>query len=214
MDADGTNIVDLTPVESINGFDFAWSPDSQQIAFACSNAQFLCISYIDGSHLQKLTMPDYTRVQDMAWSPDGSQVAFSLTAADYRNSELYLINTDGSNLHRLFEPTDFDFHDSKPQWSPDGSKILFQSGRRGTMSIYVIKPDGTGLHNLSQGNSLDFGAVWSPDSLNVAYFSWQLDEKSVILYVADASRGNPRKITDNSTFNLLETASPELFWLP
>jgi len=30
-----------------------------------------------------------------------------------------------------------------PAWSPDGSKIVFVSGRDGVSEIYVMKPDGS-----------------------------------------------------------------------
>jgi tricorn protease-like protein len=213
MNADGTKIVDLTPSENINGLDFAWSPDSQQIAFACSNAQYLCMSHVDGSHLLKLSMPPYTTVHDMDWSPDGSQIAFSLTAADFHNSELYLVNTDGTNLHRLLETASG--HYDKPKWSPDGSKIAFANEEGGRKDVYIITPDGTNFHNLTQGlGGLDFGTVWSPDSMNIAFFSWQLEQGIIFLYVADASRGNRQKITDNLSLGMTDAVTPVLFWIP
>jgi Tol biopolymer transport system component len=40
-----------------------------------------------------------------------------------------------------------------PSWSPDGRRILVNSGRDGNREIYVIAPDGTGLERLT--NAVD-----------------------------------------------------------
>ena len=57
MNADGTNALDIVPNENDNGFYFSWSPNSQQIAFACGDENILCIVNVDGSNLQKLSAP-------------------------------------------------------------------------------------------------------------------------------------------------------------
>jgi hypothetical protein len=70
------------------------------------------------------------------------------------NHDLYVMNTDGSNVHSI---TSGDETDWFPRFSPDGSKILFcRSKRKGFVSesdannsdkwdLYTIKPDGTEL---------------------------------------------------------------------
>ncbi|MBA3868558.1 MAG: PD40 domain-containing protein [Anaerolineae bacterium] len=212
MKADGTHLLDLTPGEDDNGFYFTWSPDSQRVAFTCSNEQKVCIIGADGSQLQALSVPNDSSVRDLEWSPDGRQIIFTVLANDFHNSELYLINADGSNLHRLLEAgSDLQ---AEAKWSPDSSQIAFTAGQRGRAEIYVIKADGTDLRNLSRGlNGNDFGAVWSPDSLSVVFFSWQ-NQKNLFLYMADTNRSIRQKITDNSTFNSLDAGAPELFWIP
>ena len=42
------------------------------------------------------------------------------------NAEIYSINADGSGLIRL---TTNAYNDDHPRWSPNGTKILFQSDR-------------------------------------------------------------------------------------
>ncbi len=213
MNADGTHIVDLTPTENINGYDFVWSPDSKHIAFACSNARYLCMSQTDGNHLQEWTMPLYMTVHEMAWSPDASQLVFSLMASDYHNAALYLVNADGSHLHRLLETETA--HYGEPKWSPDGSKIVFTNKEGGNQDLYIISPDGTDLQHLSQGlGGLDFGAIWSLDSTKVAFFSWQLQKGVIFLYAADITRGLRQKITNHLSLGMTDAVMPELFWLP
>jgi TolB protein len=213
MNADGSNLLDLTPEEDNNGFSFTWSPDSQQIAFACGDEQYLCIADANASNLRQITVPQNTRVRDLAWSPDGTQIVFALLDRDFRNSEIYVVNADGSNVHRLLE-AEFNFHE-EPVWSPDGSKVVFRSGeqRNNIGEIYVIEADGTNLHNLSQSlDGSEFAATWSPDGTKVAFFSSQ--SKGMFLYIAQADGTNLQQITDNSTWDLTDVGSPELFWIP
>ena len=59
-----------------------------------------------------------------AWSPDGTRLAFTSTRDG--NSELYVMNRDGSGLRRL---TNSPAIDSTPTWSPTGTQIAFTSDR-------------------------------------------------------------------------------------
>ena len=56
---------------------------------------------------------------------------------DIGPSSLYLANPDGTGVVRLTER----YADGgQPAWSPDGSRIAFESTRRGDADIYVIRP--------------------------------------------------------------------------
>ena len=72
-----------------------------------------------------------------AWSPDGQKIMFSSKRDG--NSEIYTMDTDGKNQHRL---TDNSALDTSPAWSPDGQKIAFVSDRDGNCEIYVMDADG------------------------------------------------------------------------
>ena len=57
-------------------------------------------------------------------------------------SELFIANTDGTNEHKLFEKSGFDYHAS---FSSDRKWIVFTSERNGLgqADIYRVHPDGT-----------------------------------------------------------------------
>jgi hypothetical protein len=214
MNANGSNIIDLTPSESNNGFYFSWSSDSSQIAFACYDQEYLCISNVDGSNLFQISLPENKTVHDVAWSPNSNQIALSLLDNEYRNAELYILNSDGSDLHCLLEAGE-NFHQS-PLWSPDGSRIAFRSGEDGNNigEIYVIGSDGTNLYNLSQTlDGSEHGAVWSPDSSRIAFFSRQTS-RGTFLYISNRDGSKLQEITENHTWDLTDVGSPSLFWLP
>ena len=89
-------------------------------------------------------------VQTPAWSPDGRKLAF-VSRRD-GNSEIYVINADGSEQENL---TQHPARDSHPSWSRDGRKLAFVSRRDGNSEIYVMNADGSGLRNVTRAPSND-----------------------------------------------------------
>jgi serine/threonine protein kinase/Tol biopolymer transport system component len=72
-------------------------------------------------------------------SPDGRWVAFH---ASIPQEDLFVIQSDGAGLRQL---TDDPFRDRYPRWSPDGSRLFFQSDRAGAYGIWSLRADGSGL---------------------------------------------------------------------
>ena len=52
--------------------------------------------------------------------------------------------------------------DSHPTWSPDGSKIAFQSDRAGNFEIYAMTATGTGVTRLTNNTAVDGQPTWGP----------------------------------------------------
>ena len=75
------------------------------------------------------------------------------------DSEIFIINADGSGLQQL---TDNDWADGDPSWSPDGSMIVFYSKQDGDNEIYIINADGSGIQQLTDNDWDDYDPVWSP----------------------------------------------------
>jgi Tol biopolymer transport system component len=91
-------------------------------------------------------------------TPDSRRIAFTSNRDD--NSEIYLINADGSELTNLTNnPAD----DQQPNWSPDGKRIAFSSDRDGNQEIYVINADGSEVTRLTNNLAPDYYPLWSPD---------------------------------------------------
>jgi serine/threonine protein kinase/Tol biopolymer transport system component len=79
-------------------------------------------------------------------SPDGQWVAFH---ASIPQEDLFVIRLDGSGLRQL---TNDAFRDRYPHWSPDGSRLLFQSDRGGAYGIWSIRADGSGLEPVTRAS--------------------------------------------------------------
>ena len=108
--------------------------------------------------------PTPADVQTPAWSPDGRKLAF-VSRRD-GNSEIYVINADGSGQENL---TQHPARDSHPSWSRDGRKLAFVSRRDGNSEIYVMNADGSGLRNVTRAPSDDLRPAWSPDGRAIAF---------------------------------------------
>jgi Tol biopolymer transport system component len=67
---------------------------------------------------------------------------------------IYLANADGSDIRRLTNATQSEF---TPAWSPDGSRLAFNSDDDNT---YVINRDGSNLIRIPRGGGWP---SWSPD---------------------------------------------------
>lgn len=103
------------------------------------------------------------------WSPDGSKIAF----VSYRTSdnEIYVINSDGTNLIRLTNNPD---DDMTPVWSPNSMKLAFMHRVDYTnKDIFVIDVDGSNQTNLTDFPGDDFDPAWSPDGSRIAFASWR-----------------------------------------
>jgi hypothetical protein len=104
-----------------------------------------------------------------AWSVDGSMIAFvRATGSSGADSNLYLINADGTNLHMVDLPVS---RVAAPQWSPDGTTLVFAADtdyylnpRNGWLEhsedIYTAHADGTGLRQLTS-NGVSFSPEWT-----------------------------------------------------
>ena len=92
-----------------------------------------------------------------------SQIAF----VSYRdgNSEIYVINSDGSGLTNL---TNNPAQDHAPAWSADGSKIAFTSNRgEGLYNLYVMGADGSDPTRLVTIAGPNHRPHWSPDGSKI-----------------------------------------------
>ncbi|MFQ5345179.1 MAG: TolB family protein [Mariprofundus sp.] len=102
---------------------------------------------------------------DGTLSPDGRKVVF--VRETNGNYDLWMQTVDGSELVQL---TDSPFGDFEPQFSPDGSKLLFVSNRdyEGTVtrtSIYMMDMKNFAITRLTNArNAVDGGPAWLDDN--------------------------------------------------
>ncbi len=111
-------------------------------------------------------------------SPDGKTVVFSSerdrknkSCSDgycYFQKKLYLINLNGSNLRPLL-PVNREGNYQSPDFSPDGSRIVFEAGSGADRSwyepeIWSVKTDGSCLTRLTNGSPSSSEPVWGAGS--------------------------------------------------
>jgi RHS repeat-associated protein len=124
-------------------------------------------------------------------------------------AQLYSMNTDGSGALRL---TNDAANDESPRWSPNGSRIVFQSDRdnvfSGMADIYVMNADGSGQTRLTSDANDDSAPVWSPNGSKIAFQSAR-SGVSYQVYVMNADGSSQANISNNTANDKQPSWSPD-----
>ena len=112
IDSDGQNRLQLTDNETVD-WEPAWSPDGERIAYSDRNNIFIMNS--DGTEISQITVGSRRSIEP-AWSPDGTEIVFSRWNQAGDDTDLYVVNTNGSDLRQLTSTPDE--RERNPAWGP------------------------------------------------------------------------------------------------
>jgi len=158
MDYDGANQRQLTHQNSIS-LSPRVSPDGSRVAFSSlvkSGWDILMFS-VDLNRVVSFPRFGGTNLSP-AWSPDGTHLA--LSSSHGGDSEIYICDASGANLHRM---TTNKGPDVGPSWNrKTGAQIAFVSGRTGLPQVYTMEADGTNQQRMTdQGYAVS--PNWAPN---------------------------------------------------
>jgi Tol biopolymer transport system component len=122
------------------------------------------------------------------------------------NREIYLLNSDGTNLTRLTNNLAEDFYHS---WSPDGMQIVYKSDQDGNPEIYKVNVDGSNPTRLTNNPSSESRPSWSPDGQRIAFISNRHGSSNYEIYVINSDGTGETRLTNNSTSYGYPTWSPD-----
>jgi Tol biopolymer transport system component len=138
------------------------SPNGEKIAFGArlpipSLHYILRVMNSDASEDTGLAFEvGRNNITEIEFSPDGQKILFLTN--DEHNSEIFVINVDGSSLDSL--TGGIACADGGASWSPDGNWIAFSSNREGNKDIYKVSIDGKILVQLTDDVADDFRPDW------------------------------------------------------
>jgi Tol biopolymer transport system component len=140
-----------------------WTSDGQIISIAQREQGWGLYQHSLADHSETLIYQGTGEIFTLARAHDGKHLAFAMRDAT-GNADIYTVASDGQGLQRL---TTDPAEDAYPSWSPDGSRLIFQSKRDNTgianaAQLYMVNADGTGEARVSQGSDDDRQPAWRP----------------------------------------------------
>jgi Tol biopolymer transport system component/serine/threonine protein kinase len=193
----------------IGGFD--WTPDGRSIVFSSGQGGSTNLSTIAASGGTAERMLGGENATNISISCTGNRLAYARSSFD---SNIWRIpgpnalekNSAPSRLIASTQP------DLEPQFSPDGKKIVFTSGRSGTYAIWVCDRDGLSPIELTSFNGSIVGSPrWSPDSRWIAFDSPKAGNTDI--YVISADGGPVRRVSTGPSNNVRPSWSRNGRWI-
>jgi len=187
----------------------AWSSDGESLVLGGSvtSESLLWRAKIGAEHpVQRLELAG-VRASYPSIARVGYRLAF---CRDLTNYDIWRYQSGGV-LEPLIACSLIDWN---PQFSPDGSRIVFASARSGDMSeIWVVNADGSKPVQLTRRPGRDQGTPrWSPDGRWIAFDSMGQDGHWDI-WVVEANGGRPRRITSEPSNESAPSWSHDGSWI-
>jgi Tol biopolymer transport system component len=169
MNADGSDIVELSPPQNVCENDPSFTPDGSRIIFDRTdfeaNEEAFWSMDLNGKDRQRIGPCCF----DPNASPNGEKLSFLTSTGQPGETALFTSDIDGSNM---FQVTPFSFDVAvKQDWAPDGHHLVFTKDGDVHLpgvsaNIATIRPDGTHLHFVTHYKGGDVNAIagsYSPD---------------------------------------------------
>jgi TolB protein len=176
----------------------AWSPDGSKIMFMSSmqGNPDLYIADASGAHPKRITFSVGVNTSP-AWNPKtGAQVAFVSDRAASGSPQLYMMNSDGTNIEKIDLPGAGYVID--PSWSPNGQLLAFSwQQTNGNYDIYVMDVVNHQLVQLTRDAGRNERPSWAPDGRHLAFESTRTGQGQIWSMLADGTQA--RQLTTQGT---------------
>jgi len=185
MNADGSNVRQLTDSP---GRDYwpDWFPNGRQLAFTSdrTGAPNVYIMNVDGSDQRALLDdPEFGTLEpDVA--PNGKDVVF-MRGRQFEPPTIWKVSVADGVLTQLTQPGPYE--DLDPQFSPNGTRVVFSSTRSGTFEIWAMDADGGNLTQLTAAPGADFNPTFSPDGQQIAWWKQRAGQGDVWVMNSDGT---------------------------
>jgi len=202
----------LTPDEPLGIGGLDWTADNRSIVFSVSQpvGTNLWMISASGGTPERLGAGG-ENAADISISRSGARLIYSRFSTD---SNIW--RTPGPNSPNRTSPAARFIASTQPdleaQFSPDGGKIAFSSGRSGRQSIWTCDRDGLNPVEVTSFNESTVGSPrWSPDNESIAFDSPKAGNWDI--YVIGAGGGAVRQLTAGPSNNARPSWSRDGRWI-
>ena len=194
----------LTPKKhpnDCNAVNPRWSRNGHRIAFHCFNEDLLFSEIFlinaDGTGMTQVTnmSPDGHGAAFPSWSPNGKKILFTNVPPPMGKfpANIYVVDVDVDDDCAVLPPpahcvgTQLIPRANRPDWSPDGQKLVFFSNRLGTNQIYVADIDDPDVAVQLTFIGANRVPRWSPDGSKITFESTRDGNPEIYVMNADGS---------------------------
>jgi TolB protein len=124
-----------------------------------------------------------------------------------RGSDIWFMNANGTNpVPVTVGATGSAF----PSWSPDGTKIAFQTVRNGRNEIWRMDADGSNQINLTTDVGGQYNVpAWSPDGTKIAFLAFHPGTTGTGIWVMDTDGSNKTLLAEDDSTEAQASWSPD-----
>ena len=227
MSSSGGKALDLTPgdydtppIDLGGNWDYAFSPDSKELAFTRNPDKIVATSTnndiytvsVSGGTVKKITANPANDGQPL-YSPDGKYIAYRAMRreafeADQRQLVLYERAT--GKLTNLTE--NFDYSVNDVLWSPDSRSLYFNADDRGNESMFRVIVSTKKVETVID-KGYNHSLRLSPDGKTIVFLKESIDKPAEV-YRVGSDGDNLKAITSVNAERLaaLDLSPKEDFW--
>ncbi len=173
-------------------FNPSISPDSKKLLFVSDrdgNREIYRadLEWLDGyTQWRANNLTNITNSAEHDWtpvySPVENKIAFSTYFPENDNYDIFLMNDNGESKENL---TNTPSYEKFPQFSPDGSFIIYQGWNKGNMDIFFLSLLDKNRINISRNASsndiISHGNAISPDGQSIVFTSERDSDRNIYL---------------------------------
>lgn len=134
----------------------------------------------------------------------GSKIAFQYREPGKTTKDIYIINSDGSNLKRI---TNYNRIVMFPDWFPNGKKIVFSGFVKSYPDLFVADLIRGIIHPLVVSKNQDIGPRVSPDGEKIAFSSTKTGNSEI--YTINSDGTDLKRVTFSPYIDVSPTWSPD-----
>ena len=199
-------------------FNPAISNDGSKLAFVSDrdgNREIYALDLIwmDGyTQWEGRNLTNITQTAGHDWtpkfSPTNEKIVFTTYFPATDNYDVFIMNADGSDKQNL---TNSPYYEKHPQFSPDGSFIIFQAWQKGKMEIFFSNLLDGNIINLTRNTAshdiIPQGNAFSPDEQEIVFTSERDGNRNI--YIMNTDGTNQIQLTDHSAADYEPVYSPD-----
>jgi len=227
MPVDGGKPVDVTPgdfdtppIDLGGNWDYAFSPESNEIAFTKNPDSLLAISTNNEIYVVPVTGGTAKNISNNPandsqplFSPDGKYIAYrKMERAGFEADRRQLVLYERSTGLLINLTPHFDYSVNNVVWSPDSKSLLFNADNKGNISIFQVTIRDKKVSTvLEEGFTTTFRLTPDGRTLLLAKESVNMPTE---LFTADRDGKNLKGITfiNRAKVSQLEMNTMETFW--